>query len=203
MSQTRTFYFDLGSPFAYLAAERLPELLPEPVLWQPLSLGGLFKLADRGSWALDTPERRRAGMAEVERRAFDYGLPTVRWPDPWPSNYLMAMRAALFATQVGSGREFALAAFRHAFCAGRDLGLPKEVLGVAASVGLDSAEVLAATQSPQIKLELREATEAAHALGVFGVPTVALDGELFWGDDRLTDAAQKSALEPPRRQDSH
>src|ERR1039458_2495156 len=64
-----TFYFDLGSPFAYLTAERISEVLPEPVAWQPVSLGALFKLVGRSSWSLEDPSRRRAGMAEVERRA--------------------------------------------------------------------------------------------------------------------------------------
>ncbi|MFZ1153750.1 MAG: DsbA family protein, partial [Solirubrobacteraceae bacterium] len=71
-----TFYFDLGSPFAYLAAERLHEVLPEPVQWEPVSLGGLFKLADRSSWSLGENERRQAGMTEVERRARLYELPS-------------------------------------------------------------------------------------------------------------------------------
>ena len=91
-----TFYFDLGSPYAYLAAERLTDVLSEPAQWQPLSLGGLFKANGRSSWALDDYQRRQAGSAEVERRARDYGLPPIHWPDPWPGNYLMAMRAATF-----------------------------------------------------------------------------------------------------------
>ena len=64
-----TFYFDLGSPYAYLAAERLERLLPEPVRWQPVLLGGLFKLTGRSSWALGDYRRRQSGMAEIERRA--------------------------------------------------------------------------------------------------------------------------------------
>ena len=64
-----TFYFDLGSPFAYLAAERLHTLLPEPVQWQPVLLGGLFRLTGRSSWALGDYQRRQAGMADIERRA--------------------------------------------------------------------------------------------------------------------------------------
>src|SRR5580700_10611427 len=119
-----TFYFDLGSPYAYLAAERLTSVLSEPVRWQPLSLGGLFKANGRSSWALGDPERRQAGMAEVERRARDYGLPPVRWPDPWPGNYLMAMRAATFAFAAGRGLEFTLEAFRDAFARGIDLSVP-------------------------------------------------------------------------------
>src|SRR5271163_1729736 len=105
-----TFYFDVGSPYVYLTAERLGALLPEPVTWQPISLGGLFKLTGRSSWALGDARRRQAGMAEIERRAARYELPAIRWPDPWPTNYLMAMRAATFAFASGRGREFTLRA---------------------------------------------------------------------------------------------
>lgn len=188
MPQT-TFYFDLGSPFAYLAAERLPEILPEPVTWQPVSLGALFKLTGRSSWALGEPEGRQAGMAEVERRARLYELPSLRWPDPWPSNYLYAMRAATYAFQAGRGRQFTLQAFGHAFVHGRDLALSANVLQAAEQAGLDPHAVDDATGDPDIKLALRDATDAAHSLGVFGVPTIAIEGELFWGEDRLPDAA--------------
>lgn len=185
-----TFYFDLGSPFAYLAAERLEDALPASVQWRGVSLGALFKLNGRSSWAVDGDERRRqSGMIEVERRASLYGLPPVRWPDPWPGNYLMAMRAATFAYRVGCGREFTRQAFRSAFRDGLDLSVAAHVLQAARDAGLDTREVEKATQDPQIKLALREATNAAHILGVFGVPTIAVGSDLFWGDDRLEDAA--------------
>lgn len=184
-----TFYFDLGSPFVYLAAERMPEILPEPVLWQPVSLGALFKLTGRSSWALGEPSGRRGGMAEVERRAERYGLAPMRWPDPWPTNYLYAMRAATFAFRLGRGPEFSMHALRHAFRQGQDLAIPEHVQQAATDAGLDAQALDEATRDPQIKLALREATDTAHGLGVFGVPTVAIDGELFWGDDHLPDAA--------------
>jgi 2-hydroxychromene-2-carboxylate isomerase len=184
-----TFYFDLGSPFAYLAAERLNDVLHEPVQWQPVSLGALFKLDGRSSWAVGDRERRQHGIAEVERRASLYGLPPVRWPDPWPGNYLMAMRAATFARRAGHGRVFSMQAFRSAFQDGVDLSIPAHVLQAAHDADLDPLEVEQATQDPEVKLALREATDAAHSLGVFGVPTVAAGGELFWGDDRLDAAA--------------
>jgi 2-hydroxychromene-2-carboxylate isomerase len=189
---TRTgvsFYFDLGSPFAYLAVERIDQVLGESAVWQPVSLGGLFKLTGRSSWSLGDPERRRAGMAEVERRAQLYGLPPIRWPDPWPSNYLFAMRVATYAFQQGRGREFTLRAFRHAFQDGNDLAIPKQVLQAAADAGLDPQAAEDSTQDAEVKLALRAATDAAHRLGVFGVPTIAIGRELFWGDDRLDDAA--------------
>jgi 2-hydroxychromene-2-carboxylate isomerase len=183
-----TFYFDLGSPYAYLTAERITEVIPEPVSWQPVSLGAIFKLAGRSSWSLGDPDRRRAGIAEVEHRAALYGLPPVRWPEPWPSNYLFAMRACTFAFQAGCGEGFALRAFRDSFQHGHDLS-PEHVLRVAGEVGLDPQAVEAATQDAEVKLALRAATEAAHELGAFGVPTVAVGNQLFWGDDRLQDAA--------------
>jgi 2-hydroxychromene-2-carboxylate isomerase len=188
-----TFHFDVGSPYAYLAGERLHTVLGEDVTWQPVSLGALFKLTGRSSWALGDPERRQAGMAEIERRARSYGLPALRWPDPWPSHYLMAMRAATYAARLGLAREFAQAAGRLAFAEGRDLATPAHVLEAAARAGLDRDAVAAAVQDDAIKLALREATGAAHALGVFGVPTVAAGDELFWGDDRLEDAARHAA----------
>jgi len=184
-----TFYYDLGSPYAYLAAERMSEALPEPVTWQPVSLGGLFKLAGRSSWSLGDLDRRRAGMAEVERRAALYGLPAVRWPDPWPTDYLFAMRVATFAFQVGRGREFTVQAFRHAFQHGHDLGEHEHVLHAAGEAGLDEDAARDAAGDPEVKLALRAATDAAHELGVFGVPTIAVADRLFWGEDRLGDAA--------------
>ncbi len=184
-----TFYFDLGSPFAYLTAERISAVLPEPFQWQPVSLGALFKLTGRSSWAMGAAEHRQAGMAEVERRAYQYGLPPVRWPDPWPTNYLFAMRAATCAFRVGRGLEFTMQAFRHAFQHGHDLGVHEHVLQAATDAGLDAHTVSEAASDPEIKLALRTATDAAHALGAFGVPTIAVADELFWGDDRLEDAA--------------
>jgi 2-hydroxychromene-2-carboxylate isomerase len=184
-----TFYFDLGSPFAYLAAERIPTLIPEPIEWQPVLLGGLFKLAGRSSWALGDHERRQAGMAEIERRAQSYGLPPLRWPDRWPTDYLTAMRAATYAFTIGEGREFTLQAFRNAFRHGRDMSIAANVLQAGERVGIDREQLIAAASDPLIKEALRRATEAAFRLGVFGVPTLAIDDELFWGDDRLEDAA--------------
>jgi 2-hydroxychromene-2-carboxylate isomerase len=184
-----TFYFDLGSPFAYLAAERLHTLLPEPVSWQPVLLGGLFRLTGRSSWALGDYRRRQAGMADIERRALAYGLAPMRWPDPWPADYLTAMRATTYAFSVGQGREFAMQAYRDAFQRGSELSIVTNVFASAARAGLDADAVRAATSDPQVKQTLRDATDAAYDRGVFGVPTVAIGDELFWGDDRLEDAA--------------
>ena len=184
-----TFYFDLGSPFAYLAAERLHTLVPEPVQWQPVLLGGLFRLTGRSSWALGDYQRRQAGMADIERRARGYGLPPMRWPDPWPADYLTAMRATTYAFSVGRGRDFTMRAYRDAFQRGSELSVAENVLQSAARAGLDPDAVRAGASDPEIKQALRDATDAAYDRGVFGVPTIAIGDELFWGDDRLEDAA--------------
>jgi 2-hydroxychromene-2-carboxylate isomerase len=184
-----SFYFDLGSPYGYLAAERLGSLLPEPVEWTPVLLGGLFKLAGRSSWAVGDHRRRQTGIAEVERRAKRYGLPPLRWPDPWPADYLAAMRAATFAFAVGRGHEFTLHAYRSAFQQGADLSQIVEVIRAGREAGLDAEGLERALADPEVKASLRDATDAAFAAGVTGVPTIAIDGETFWGDDRLEDAA--------------
>jgi 2-hydroxychromene-2-carboxylate isomerase len=190
-----TFYFDLGSPYAYLSAERISSLFTEAGVeqpeWQPVLLGGLFAHFDRGSWS-QTPAREE-GIAEIERRAAEYGLPPVVWPDPWPGNTLLAMRAATFAKQTGRTVSFALAAFRQAFAGGRDLTDPDNVVISAAAIELHPRAVLKATETAVVKDALRGATDAAAAAGVFGVPSLVVDGEVFWGDDRLEEAIEAAS----------
>jgi 2-hydroxychromene-2-carboxylate isomerase len=185
------FYFDLGSPYAYLAAERIAAVFDEAGAeqpeWQPLLLGGLFKRFGRDSWA-NGPDRA-AGLAECERRASAYGLPPIRWPDPFPGNTLFAMRVATFAKEIGRTVSFSLAAFRQAFAAGRDLSEPDNVLVAAASSELHPRALEAAVARDAIKQRLREVTERAGDLGVIGVPSVVVGEQVFWGDDRLEEAA--------------
>jgi len=181
------FYYDLGSPYAWLAAERIHEVLPVVPVWQPILLGGVWHDTGGASWSL-TGERA-AGMAEVERRAREYRLMGVRWPAPWPSNYLAAMRAATFAQQAGRAVAFSLAAFRQAFCAGRDLAQLDNVLIAAAACELHPNAIVKGIESRSVKQRLKDATDDAVARGVRGVPTVAVGDQLFWGDDRLEEAA--------------
>ena len=144
-----TFYFDLGSPYAYLSAERISGLFTEAELeqpeWQPVLLGGLFQRFDRGSWS-ETPARAE-GMAEIERRAAAYGLPPIAWPKPWPGNTLVAMRAATFAKQTGRTVSFSLAAFRQAFAAGRDLTDADNVMIAGAACELHPRALLKAVET--------------------------------------------------------
>jgi 2-hydroxychromene-2-carboxylate isomerase len=181
------FYYDLGSPYAWLAAERINSLFPVVPVWQPILLGGLFKRFGRDSWA--NGPGRDEGMREVERRATQYGLPAVRWPEPWPGNMLTAMRAAVFAKQTGRAVAFSLAAFRQAFAGGKDLGDVDYVLTAAAACELHPNAVLKGIESRAVKEELRAATDEAGDRGVKGVPSVVVGDEVFWGDDRLEEAA--------------
>jgi len=190
-----TFYYDLGSPYAYLSAERISGLFTEAELeqpeWQPILLGGLFQRFDRGSWA-ETPARAE-GMAEVERRAAAYGLPPIAWPTPWPGNTLVAMRAATFAKQTGRAVSFSLAGFRQAFAAGRDLTDVDNVTIAGAACELHPRALLKAVETEAVKSALREATDRASDLGVEGVPAVVVGDEVFWGDDRLEEAVEAAA----------
>jgi 2-hydroxychromene-2-carboxylate isomerase len=181
------FYYDLGSPYAWLAAERINHVLPVVPVWRPILLGGIWKQSGGRSWA--TTGRRTEGMAEVERRAAEYRLLPVKWPEPWPGNTLVAMRAATFAEQIGRAVAFSVAAFRQAFAGGKDLSDVDNVLIAAAACELHPSAVLKGVETRSVKDRLRTATQEAYERGVRGVPTVAVGDELFWGDDRLEDAA--------------
>jgi 2-hydroxychromene-2-carboxylate isomerase len=191
VSSPSLFLYDLGSPYAYLAAERITAVFEaagaEHPEWQPILLGGLFGRFDRDSWA--NGPGREDGMREVERRAQAYGLPPIRWPDPFPGNTLTAMRAATFAKEIGRTVSFSLAAFRQAFAAGRDLSEPDNVFIAAASSELHPRSLQTAIARDAIKARLREATEHAGDLGVVGVPSVVVADQVFWGDDELEQAA--------------
>lgn len=182
------FFVDVGSPYAWLAAERIERVLGSDVAWEPILLGAVFAERGFGSWSLT--EARVEGIAEVERRAAAYGLGPVRWPEPWPGNYLLAMRAAVAACDRGAGRAFLLAALRAGFADGRDLSDPAAVADAASAAGLDGDELLAAASTPAVKAALKQRTDAAIALGVRGVPSVVVAGQALWGDDRLEDAAR-------------
>jgi len=187
VDQRAVFYFDLGSPYAYLAAERIHSLFDESPLWQPILLGGIWRVTGGRSWA--TTDKREGGIAEVERRAGEYGLMPVRWPEGWPNNTLKAMRAAVFAQQAGRVVAFSLAAFRQAFAGGRDLSDVDNVLIAAAACELHPNAVLKGIETQSIKDRLRAATDEAYNRGVRGVPSVVLGDRVFWGDDRLEEAA--------------
>lgn len=184
-----TFYYDLGSPYAWLATERIDALFPDGIEWVPVLLGGIFRATGRSSWA--RTDTRAAGIAEIEARAAARGLPPLRWPDPWPNDGLTAMRAATYADARHAGRRFALAAFRLQFTEGRPLNDPGAVAEAAARAGLDPDATLAATSDPDVKQRLRANTDQALARGVTGIPSVVVGTTVHWGDDALENAARE------------
>jgi 2-hydroxychromene-2-carboxylate isomerase len=180
------FYFAAMSPYSWLAAERIEQVLPQ-ARWRPVTAAFVFKAAGRTSWGF-TPERQ-SGMADCELRAEAYGVGPVRWPEPWPTNDLPIARAMTYAEERGALKQLALEAMRLAFRDGRDMAELDVVLEAGERAGIGSAELEAAVGDPRVKEALRAATDAAIARGVFGIPTVLVGEELFWGDDRLQDAA--------------
>ena len=185
-----TFFYDLSSPYAWLAAERIDDLLGPDVEWVPVLAGAIFSAAGRTSWGLT--DARADGVAEIERRAAERGLPPVTWPEPFPGDGLRAQRAAVHAHREGAGEAFALAGFRVHFADGLTLNDADAIALAAQRAGLDPQRALAATGDQTVKDQLRANTDRAVALGVFGVPTVAVGRELWWGDDRLEEAAANS-----------
>jgi 2-hydroxychromene-2-carboxylate isomerase len=185
--RTPTLYFDLGSPYAYLAASRAASTLGVDPELEPILLGAIFRLRGHGSWS--QTDAREANVAEIERRAREYELPSVAWPPGWPPNTLAAMRAATWAKRNRRVREFATTAFRRAYVDGDDLADLDVLAGAAAEAGLPATDLADAIQAPEVKDELKRATEAAWDAGVAGVPSVRVEANVYYGDDRLEAAA--------------
>jgi 2-hydroxychromene-2-carboxylate isomerase len=180
------FYFGAMSPYSWLAAERLGELLPDAV-WRCVYLPAIFRERGRTSWGLT--ERRAEEMAACEARARARGLGAIHWPQAWPTSDLVAARAITYAQQRAAPQPVALELMRASFLRGEDIAELPAVLAACRRAGLDGAEVESSLSAPAVKDALRELTDEALAAGVCGVPTVAVGGELYWGDDRLEEAA--------------
>lgn len=181
-------YYDLASPYAYLAVSRAAAVLGEEPELEPVLVGAIFGWRGRGSWALT--DQRDAGEAEVERRASAYGLPPLVWPRGWPVNSLGPMRAAVVAERQGLQREFAAAVFEREFAHGEDVSDVVLLDEIGRSVGVENLRE--AIADPEVKRALKAATEAAWALGVQGVPTLQAGRRLYFGDDRLEEASAAS-----------
>ena len=188
MPPAPVLYFDLSSPYAYLAVHRAASVLGVAPVLEPVLLGALFGLRGHGSWA-DTPTRE-IEMAEVEARAERYGMAALVWPAGWPQSSLTAMRAATFASRDGAAEPFAREVFTRVFAAGGDITDPELLREAAIAAGLNGDETLAATAATDVKDALKDATAAAWAAGVRGVPVTRVGSRVFYGDDRLELAAE-------------
>ncbi|MDX6607029.1 MAG: hypothetical protein QOD14_1569 [Solirubrobacterales bacterium] len=189
-----TFYYDFNSPYSYLASERISGLFAEAELeqpeWQPISFGHVLKTTGRRPWSLPPEGPNPGDLAEIQRRAAERGLPEVVYPQGWPvDNYsLNPTRAAIYAKESGRVVSFSLACFRQVFAAGRDMSDVDNVLVAAAACELHPNAVLKGVETKSVKDKLQAATDEAIALGVEGIPTIAIGERLFWGDDRLEEA---------------
>jgi 2-hydroxychromene-2-carboxylate isomerase len=192
VAEPPVFYFDYSSPYAYLAAMRIGDVLPGAT-WRPIAFGALIRQIGKVPWSLRPG--REAGMREAEDRAAERGLPPLRWPDGWPdSSYsLLPLRGAVIAEAHGRLEPFSVEVFRVMYVEGRTLTAPEPVLEAAAAAGLNPDAVAVRLENPDIKARLRSYTDEAIARGVTGIPTVAVRGALFWGDDLLETAARAAA----------
>jgi 2-hydroxychromene-2-carboxylate isomerase len=171
------FYYDLGDPESYLAAERSSALLPLVPEWEPVlasDLDAVPAVVDR---------------ALIEGLASARGLQPLRWPTRWPPDTRLAMLAASYAKQVGRVVAFSLAAFRQAFAGGRDLSQPETVLIAAAACELHPTALLRGVALRSVAQALEQATDRARAAGVRRLPAVQVGDSVFAGDERLEEAA--------------
>jgi 2-hydroxychromene-2-carboxylate isomerase len=175
------FYYDLCSPDAYLAAERVVGVLGGVPEFVPVHLGG--------PGAFRCAEEEDIYKAEVERRAAAYGVMPLRWPPELPADSAWAMLVATYAKQGGRVVAYSMAAFRQAFAAGRDLGERDTVLLAAAAAEMHPAAVIKGAELKGTRRRLDEATAAARAAGVRDVPAVRIGDRVFHGDESLEAAA--------------
>jgi 2-hydroxychromene-2-carboxylate isomerase len=183
------FYFDLFSPEAYLAAERVIATLPVGAEWIPVTASSLPAADTLEGWRCATD--REAFFERIAWAAARRGLQPLVWPQPFPFDSSYAMRVATYAKQIGRTVPFALAAFRQAFAGGRDLGVTDNVLIAAAACEMHPTAVLKAAALRSIAGRLEAATALAAERGVRDVPAVWLaTGEVFHGDEALEQAAR-------------
>ena len=187
------FYFEFSSPYAYLAALEIDELgarHAREVVWKPFLLGAVFKTTGQGP-LLDIPVKGEYAKMDLRRAARFAGVPFVV-PKPFPFAAVSACRAFYWLTDrdPGQARALALEVLRRAFGEGLDMSGPEAIAEAAVACGLDGAEILGALRDPAVKDRLRAEVEAAEARGVFGSPFVIVEGQQFWGHDRLGQVEQ-------------
>ena len=188
MSKTAEFFFDVGSPAAYLAWTQLPGLCHGTgarIDCRPMLLGGVFQATGNQS-PTSVPAKGKYMMADLQRHAQRYGVPFMHNPH-FPINTLSLMRGAT-ALQMQQPERFDAyvdAVFRAIWVDQKNMNDPQVVAAVLQEAGFDPAALLAQAADPQVKERLKAMTQDAVARGVFGAPTFFVDGHMFWGQDRL------------------
>ncbi|KPU61134.1 DSBA-like thioredoxin domain protein [Pseudomonas fluorescens] len=188
MSKTVEFYFDLGSPATYLAYTQLPKICAQTdtrLIYIPLLLGGVFKATGNAS-PVTVPAKGRYMFQDLDRYAKRYGVP-LKFNPHFPINTLMLMRAVT-GMQLRHPDRFAAfidCLFKAIWVNGRSLDEPATVAAVLSENGFDPQEVLALTTDEEVKAQLKDNTEKAVERGVFGAPSMFVDNQLYFGQDRL------------------
>ncbi len=183
------FYFDFGSPYGYFASLRVDDIAAKhgrEAVWRPMLLGAVFKTEGTRPLSL-YPMKGPYFEHDCVRTARRLGVPFTL-PENFPPNTIAAQRAYywLRGRDADKAKAFARAVYHACFGEGRDVTRAEVVAGIAAAEGgVDAGEAAAAVQEQAVKDMLREATDGAIARGVFGSPFIVVDGEAFWGNDRL------------------
>lgn len=189
MAEPIEFYFDFSSPYGYLLSEKIEEIAARhdrKVKWRPILLGVVFKATGSAPLTLQFPAKAEYSVRDFARSARFLGVP-YRHPGKFPLATQAAARAFYWIHDRNHrlSRDFAHAAYRALFVDDRDISSPETVLDIAAGLGLDRDQVAAAIQSQEMKDRLKAECDSALAKGVFGSPHVVIDGEPFFGADRL------------------
>jgi 2-hydroxychromene-2-carboxylate isomerase len=188
------FYFDLASPFAYLAAERVLHVFSDPPTrarinaeWQPVLACELSSAESFEAYRCRTEEE--VFRAEIERGARALGLQPLQWPNPFPFDSALSMRVATYARSIGRTVPFAQAAFRQAFAGGHNLEQIDFVLIAAAACEMHPAAVLKGAELRSVREQLSAATALAAQAGVTDVPAVRIGEQVFVGEHAVEEAA--------------
>lgn len=188
MANPIDFYFDFSSPYGYFASARIDRIAAQhgrEVTWRPILLGAVFKVT--GQQPLPAiPLKGEYAKRDLERCARYYGVP-FRFPSRFPIATQAPSRAFYWMNErdPARAREMARALYRGYFAEDRDISSPETTADIARDTGIDRDALLAALGDAALKDRLRREVDQAVARGVFGSPYVVVDGEPFWGADRL------------------
>jgi 2-hydroxychromene-2-carboxylate isomerase len=182
------FYFDFSSPYGYLASTKIDDLAAKhgrEAAWHPILLGVVFK-ATGGAPLPSLPVKGPYSVRDFARSARYHGV-EFRLPEKFPIPTQAPARAVLWLQQTDAARakELAKACLRAYFVEGRDISAPDTVVAIGGRLGIAPDELSAGINDAGVKERLKRENEAALAAGVFGSPFVVVDGEPFWGVDRL------------------
>jgi 2-hydroxychromene-2-carboxylate isomerase len=184
MTKPIEFYFDFSSPYGYLASTQIDALAAKhkrEVSWRPFLLGVAFKATGQKP-LVEQPLRGAYHLHDFGRSARLLGVP-FRLPENFPFFGLAASRAFYWLEGSDSAKDLAKAVFHAAFAEGRDVTPVATVAEIAQGLGITGLEQ--GIDLPETRAKLRDTTDQAIARGIFGSPFFIIDGEAFWGHDRL------------------